>query len=156
MTPIIFIISVSLVLMLMLYWILRDFDRGRRRQQDNFQFETAQELFNYVDEDVYLGENHIELIRPEMGRVQALWNFSQDKWAELCGVSEQKKKTREPYLRFYQASEQLRTFDMSLRNRSGHQDFDLPANTACYFSIGYKENGRFFPVMTSRTLMRQC
>lgn len=156
MTPIIFIISVSLVLMLMLFWILSDYDRGRRRQQNSFQFETAQELFKYVDEELYLGENRIELVRPEPGRVQALWNLSQEKWIELCGISEQKKKTREPYLRFYQACDQVRTFDTALRHRSGHQDFDLQPGTACYFTLGYKENGKFFPAMTSRTVMRQC
>lgn len=156
MTPIIFIISVSLVLLLMLYWILSDYDRGRRRQQNHYQFEAAQELFKYVDEDVYLGENRIELTRLELEKVQALWNLSQDKWMELCGINDKKKKTREPFLRFYQACEQLRTFDILIRHRSGRQDFDLPPGTACYFAIGYKENGRFFPIMTSRTLMRQC
>lgn len=153
MAPIIFITSVSVVLLLMLYWVLRD-DTGQRRIRSNYQFEAAQELFNYMEDEVYLGENCIQLQRTGSARVRTYWNLSRDKWAEISG-SDERKKNREPFLRFYQAGELLHAFDMPLKQRCGHHDFDLPPMTACYGSLGYKENGRFSALFTSRTLMRQ-
>ncbi|HWP95968.1 MAG TPA: hypothetical protein VN426_03890 [Syntrophomonadaceae bacterium] len=155
MAPIIFITSVSLVLLLMLYWVLRG-DGGQRRSRSDFRFETAQELFNYVEDDVYLGENCIQLQRTSEGRVSTYWNLALEKWQEMGGSADPSKRSREPFLRVYQAGDLLHTLDMPLKQRCGQFDFDLPPHTACYCSLGFKENGRFSALVTSRTLMRQC
>lgn len=158
MIPIVFILTVSLVLIAMLYWVLHNSEARQRplnNRRNDYQFESAQELFKYVENEVYLGEDKVELLRYDEDRVRALWNLSEDKWRQLAERGES-NKNREPFLRLYQAGERLRFMDMPLRQKSGHFDYDLPPSTASYFTMGYKENNRFYPLLTSRTVMRQC
>lgn len=158
MIPIVFILTVSLILIAMLYWVLRSSEGQRRpgdKRRNDYQFEAAQELYKYVENEVYLGENKVELLRYDEDRVRALWNLSEDKWQQATERGNN-DKNREPFLRLYQAGELLHSMDMPLKQRSGHFDFDLPPSTASYFSVGYKENNRFYPLVTSRTVMRQC
>lgn len=155
MAPIIFITSVSLVLLLMLYWVLRG-DGSHQHSRSDYRFEAAQELFKYVEDEVYVGENGIQLERISEGRVRTYWNLTRDKWQEISGPADSGKRTREPFLRIYQAGDLLHSFDMPLKQRCGHIDSDLPPHTACYGSLGFKENGRFSALFTSHTLMRHC
>ena len=87
--------------------------------------------------------------------MRAIWNLSEEKWRQLSERAEN-SKSREPFLRIYQAGELLHTMDVPLKQKSGHFDYDLPPSTASYFNVGYKENNRFYGVLTSRTVMRQC
>lgn len=158
MIPVVFIITVSLVLIAMLYWVLRNSEDGRRsptNHRDRYQFEAAQELFKYVEEEANLAVDTVALVRNDEDRVRALWNLSEDKWRHFSERVEN-KRNREPFLRIYQAGELLHTMDVPLKQPSGHFDYDLAPFTASYFTLGYKENNRFLGVLTSRTVMRQC
>lgn len=160
MVPIIFIVTVSLILVAMLYWVLRSAGEGERRTRHSkrgaYQFESAQELFKYVDDEVYLREDGVQLVRINENRMRALWNLGEGQWQDFNRSGDQKNRGREAFMRVHQAGEHLRTIDMPLRQRSGHFDYDLSPGIATYFSIGFKENNRFYPVLTSRTILRQC
>jgi hypothetical protein len=158
MIPVVFILTVSLILIAMLYWVLRS-SEGQRRPGNNlrhdYQFESAQELFKYAPDEAYLGEDRVELIRHDDDRVRAIWNLSEEKWRQFSERAEN-SKSREPFLRIYQAGELLHSMDVPLKQKNGHFDYELSLATASYFTLGYKENNRFCGVLTSRTVMRQC
>lgn len=158
MIPVVFILTVSLILIAMLYWVLHNSEgqgRSGNNRLNDYQFESAQELFKYAPDESYLEENKVELIRCNEDRVRALWNLSEEKWQQFSG-SGQNNKNREPFLRIYQAGELLHTIDMPLKQKSGSLEYDLPPFTASYLALGYKENNRFYGLLSSRTVMRQC
>ncbi|MEN6392060.1 MAG: DUF4912 domain-containing protein [Syntrophomonas sp.] len=156
MIPVVFIITVSLILIAMLYWVLHSSEGQRRPGPNNeYQFESAQELFKYAPDEAYLDEDKLELVRRDDDRVRALWNLSEDKWQQFSKNAEN-DKNREPFLRIYLAGELLHTMDVPLKQKNGHFDYDLAPFTASYFTLGYKDNKSFCPLLTSRTIMRQC
>lgn len=158
MIPVVFILTVSLILIAMLYWVLHSSEEQRRpgnNLRNDYQFESAQELFKYTPGGAYLDEDKVELLRYDDDRMRAIWNLSDEKWQQFSERCEN-NKSREPFLRIYQAGELLHTMDMPLKQKNGHFDYELPPLTASYFTLGYKENNRFCSVLTSRTIMRQC
>ena len=160
MTPILYVSLLAGMLLLIIYISLTTLaDRSPNRHfkvpGHMFQFESAQELFKYVEsEDIYLPHDSIKLVRNDYHRVTAYWHLSREKWEEYQNLSRETFRQEQIFLRIYEAREFLRTRDIPVRSTIGSYDFELPSKTFCYGSLGIKEGERFLPLLCSNLVGR--
>ena len=159
MTPVLYVSLLAGMLLLIIYISLSTLGGSKKRRYKipghRFQFESAQELFKYVEsEDLYLPHDSIKLVRNDYHRVTAYWHLSREKWEEYQDLSRETFRSDQIFLRIYEAREFLKTRDIPVRSTIGSYDFELPSRTFCYSSLGEKEGERFIPLLCSNLVGR--
>lgn len=156
MTPLLFITLVTAVLLILLYWILSTLDfqeKGRKKgRRPSYHFETAQELFKYVEPDYELVENSIKLTKTSPNYVIVCWNLSQEKWNESRSVQTNKPDVEDIILRLLETSKQFKILDIPVNSLLGKYEFKLENNTTWYASLGFVNNESFNPILTSNKI----
>jgi len=157
MTPLIFIVIVTVVLCLLIYWVLNTIKQDNKKtfSARSLYFESASELAINSPHEFYLAQNAIKIQRCEGEFGLVFWNLSRTKWESICaeqGISPDMKRI---VLRVNEAAEHFNYSDMWVRTIVGQCRFHLQPETAYYVTLGIKHRKRFIPIFTSNTIMRQ-
>jgi len=157
MTPLIFIVIVTVVLCLLVFWVLNTIKHDNKNSAAvrNFNFESASELAINSADEFYLAQNAIKIQRCEGEYGLAFWNLSRSRWESICaeqGISQDMKRI---VLRVNEAGERFNYSDMWVRTIAGQCRFHLQPETAYYVTLGIQHRKRFIPIFTSNTIIRQ-
>ncbi len=156
MTPLFFIITVTTVLILLIYWVLSTVKETEniRTKIPIFNYELASELYTYGESELYLPHNSIKFIGNDSKSLFAYWNLSKEKFLE---VAEQNNTAPDPeriMLRLYEISEWQRYSDIQVKSISGRCRFELQAGVSYYVVLGISLKNQFIPILTSQTIRK--
>lgn len=156
MTPLLFIIIVTTVLSLLIYWVLNTIKEGDTLQTKipRFNYEVAPELASYGESELYVPQNSIKFIGNDAKSLFAYWNLSQEQFAKLA---QENQITPDPeciVLRLYEVSEWLRFSDINVKSISGRCRFELQPGIAYYVVLGLKVKNKLIPLLTSNTIKK--
>jgi hypothetical protein len=158
MPPLLYIILLSAVLFIMLYWVLsaagpeEHRSRFKMPSQDMFSWESAQELFKYLEtEEFYLPADSIKLLAIDSGHLRAYWRISQSKWQEILKQLGNRASGRELILRLHQDGKTLDLPDASVKRPVGSYDWEIEAESSYYVSLGITGND-YTPLIISDKL----
>ena len=154
MSPLLYIILLIAVLLLMLYWMLSSLSPQQERRiripDRGFVFESAQELFKYLEEgEFYLPDDSVKLIPAESGHLRAYWHFSQRKWQDML-KEVGKSREKQLVLRLHQGEDSYQ--EVSVKRPAGSYDWEVPGESPCYVSLGIKNKDNYTPVLISSKL----
>lgn len=156
MVPLVFILIVSLVLFLLVYWVLSTMrlDETRDKDAGSFFFETAPELFTYgympdIRPYIPFEANRLKLVRGNADHLITYWMIEDDKKEEF------KKNIGhgELVLRIYQTSFGIIYEELPVDSLKGSHYFESKPETAYYAVLGVKKDDSFVPWFYSNTLM---
>ena len=155
MSPLLYIILLTAVLLLMLYWVLSSLSpgqEGRVRVPDReFAFESAQELFKYLEEgEFYLPDDSVKLMPAESGHLRAYWHLKQEKWQEILKQVDKKSGEEGLVLRLHQGEDSYQ--EVPVNKPAGSYDWDVPGESPCYVSLGIKSKDNYTPLLISSEL----
>lgn len=148
MTPLLFISIVTLIILLMVFWVLssiKDFSI-RGDQKKLFDFESGQRLIDYVEPQ---SEDHIFLIIKDSMHMRAYWILSEEKWQESTARNTSKI---ELILRINKSKPIAKTYDHTIKDLSGEFDFIISPQSTYYASLGTNDEGHFIPIIFSNTI----
>jgi hypothetical protein len=155
MSPLLYIILLTTVLLLMLYWVLSSFSPRRERRirvpDREFAFESAQELFKYLETgEFYLPGDSLKLMPAESGHLRAYWHLKQEKWQEI--LKQVDNKTGEEYLvlRLHQGEDSYQ--EVPVKKPAGSYDWEVSGESPCSISLGIKSRDNYRPVLISDKL----
>ncbi len=156
MTPVFFIILVSVILSLLVFWILNTIQNTETAvpPKGAFSFESAAELGMHDVGEFYLAQNNIkiQLCKESLGLVY--WNLDKAKWEEACAVYGIKPDIRRIVLRVNEMGEKIHYSDMWVGSFAGQYRFRLEAHKTYYVSLGVKYRRRFIPIITSNSIIQ--
>lgn len=155
MVPLLFIILVSGILLLMVYWILSN--PGKRRYPEHtpprkYDFETAQELFKYVEPVKELTEENELKLSAHSRYILASWNIKPSTWQEILGEFGADLKYEDLLIRLHDSRMQSSDFELPVSDLSGTCHFQSIPGTAYYAVIGIKQGKDFIPLFLSNTI----
>jgi hypothetical protein len=157
MVPLVFILIVSLVLILLVYWVISTmkFDDDQDTEAGSFFFETAPELYTYgylpdIQPYIPYQTNQIRLCRGNSSHLLTYWMVEEDKKAEFMKDS---SINGELGLRIYQTSAGVKYDDVAIRNLKGSYHFSSKPDTAYYTVLGIKDHDTFIPWIYSNTIL---
>jgi len=139
----------------MLYWVLSSLSpgqEGRVRVPDReFAFESAQELFKYLEEgEFYLPDDSVKLMPAESGHLRAYWHFNQRKWQEILKQVGNKTGQKQLVLRLHQGEDSYQ--EVPFNKPAGSYDWEVPGESPCYVSLGIKSKDNYTPLLISSEL----
>lgn len=153
MTPLLFISIVTLVLVSLVYWILASLEKRQisddPKGRDSLKFETAQELFKFVDPEP-VAEQDVLGIQIHKEHIQLYWHISNDTWnstLEKFGLQMQRDKV---VIRLYDSS--LHIMDIPVNDIQGGQKVKTGDFHVSYGVLGVKVQEDFTPLFLSRNL----
>jgi hypothetical protein len=156
--PLLYIFLLCAVLILMLYWVLYAIRPPRRNSRTKvpdkrrFSFESAQELFKYLEaEEFYLPLDTIKLVKIESGHLRAYWRLSQNEWQEIMRQLN-KSDGREIILRLHQDERILKGLDAPVKAPVGGHDWEFLPNNFIYVSLGIKSKDNYIPLLLSEKI----
>jgi len=153
MSPLLYIILLTTVLLLMLFWVLvslspRQERRFRLPDRVSFAFESAQELFKYLEEgEFYLPDDSVKLMPAESGHLRAYWHLGQGKWQEILKQVGNKTGEEELVLRLHQGKDTYQ--EVPVKKPVGSYDWEVTGESPCSISLGIKSRDNYTPVLTS-------
>lgn len=157
MTPLLFIIIASTVLLLLVYWVLstlRNDDAPDNSRK--FKFETAPELsFDYSisnHSDIPPDNNELKLSKINESQLVAQWNISEEKWQEKLSAIGYPFTAENITLRVYPTSAGMKSFDIPVKSLQGSHDFFCQPDTAYYVVLGILQT-TFVPLIFSNTVI---
>lgn len=156
MSPLLYIILLTTVLLLMLYWVLaslspRRVHRVKVPDRVRFAFESAQELFKYLETgEFYLPGDNIKLMPAESGHLRAYWHLKQEKWQEILKQVGNKTGEEELVLRLHQGEDSYQ--EVSIKKPAGSYDWEVTGESPCYISLGIKSKNNYNPLLISGKL----
>lgn len=157
MVPLVFILVVSLVLLLLVYWVLSTLKWDEIKESDagSFFFETAPEFYTWgylPDIDPYLPykPNEIRLCRGNSSHLLTYWLVEEDKKAEFMAANNIKG---ELILRIYQTSGGIVFEEISVSSLKDSYSFEVKPEKAYYTVLGFKNENSFHPWLYSNTLL---
>lgn len=151
MIPLIFIVVVSLVLMLLVYWVLSTIKSDNPdKDVGSFYFETAPELYTYgylpdILPYIPYESNQLKLCRGSASYLLAFWMVAEGE--------EPAAGQRDLSLRIYQTSAGVVFTDIPVSNLKGSHYFKVEPGRAYYAVLGDNHNGSFDPWLYSNTLL---
>lgn len=154
MPPLLYITLLTVVLLLMLYWVLSSYRPRRERRvkvpdKVRFAYESAQELFKYLEEgEFYLPSNSIKLLPTESGQLRTYWHLSQGKWQEL--LKQVKPDDQQLVLRLHQGEDCYQ--EVPVTKPAGSYDWEVQEAPHYYASIGIKTRDNYTPILISSKL----
>ena len=158
MSPLLYIILLTVVLLVMLYWVLGSLSPQRERRvrvpdRIRFAFESAQELFKYLEEgEFYLPDDSIKLMPAESGQLRAYWHLSQGKWQEILKQLGTKSGDKQLVIRLYQDNNEDCYQEIPVKKPVGSYDWEVPRESPYYISLGIKSRDNYTPVLISSEL----
>lgn len=155
MTPLLFIILVTLVLLLMIYWILSV--PAKRRYPETtppkkYDFETAQELFKYVEPAGEMAEENELKLSAQSKYILASWNIKPSAWQEILNEFGSDLEYEDLLIRLHDSRLYSNDFELPVSDLSGTCHFQSIPGTAYYAVIGIKQNDDFIPLLLSNTI----
>lgn len=155
MTPLLFIILVTLVLLLMVYWILSV--PTKRRYPENtppkkYNFETAQELFKYVEPVREMAEDNELKLSAHSKYILASWNIKLSTWQEILNEFGADLEYEDLLIRLHDSRLHSNDFELPVSDLSGTCHFQSIPGTAYYAVIGIKQSDDFIPLFLSNTI----
>jgi hypothetical protein len=141
----------------MLYWVLSSLtprrDRRIRVPDREFAFESAQELFKYLETgEFHLPDNSIKLIPAESGHLRAYWYLSQEKWQKILKQVGNKPGRNQLVLRLHQGDKEDSFQEVPLKKPAGSYDWEVTGESPCSVSLGIKGRYNYTPVLISSEL----
>ncbi len=155
MVPLLFIILVTGVLLLMVYWILSS--PAKRPHPENtpqrkYDFETAQELFKYVEPVREMTRENELKLSAHSKYILASWNIKPSTWQEILDEFGVDLKYEDLLIRLHDSRLQSSDFELPVSDLSGTCHFQSIAGTAYYAVIGIKQGDDFIPLFLSNTI----
>lgn len=155
MSPLLYIILLTAVLLLMLYWVLSSLSPRRERRvrvsDRGFAFESAQELFKYLETgEFYLPGDSIKLIPAESGHLRAYWHLKQEKWQEILKQVDNKPGGKQLVLRLHQGEDSHQ--EVPVKKSAGSYDWEVREDSPYFISLGIKSRDNYTPVLISSKL----
>lgn len=150
MTPLLFISLTTVVLVLLLYWILSTLDwqeKPKPRDPKAYHFETAQELFKYMEPDTELASDSIKMAQNRSGYRIITWNMSPEKWEESISERGMQPDERFIILRLEKRGKMERVYDIPVGSLSGSYEFKANNNESWSASLGFKDD-TYEPILT--------
>ncbi len=154
MSPLLYIILLTVVLLLMLYWVLSSLTPRRERRirvpDREFAFESAQELFKYLETgEFHLPDNSVKLMPAESGHLRAYWHLSQEKWQEILKQVDNKPGGKQLVLRLHQDNKEDSYQEVLIKKPAGSYDWEVTGESPCSISLGIKNRDNYTPILTS-------
>ncbi len=153
MTPLLFISIVTLVLVILVYWILASLEKrpvnDEPESSNNMQFETAQELFKFLDPQ-QIPEQDVLRLQADKEHVQLYWHISSDTWDSTMEKFGLKAEQENVVIRLYDSN--LRIMDIPAQDIQGGQKVKTENFQASYGVLGIKVKEDFIPLFLSRSL----
>lgn len=156
MTPLIFILIVSLILALLVYWVISTLNyENKLNEHHNLRYETASELsYGFaVRNGLSPRENELKLIRLDEMQLLAGWNISQEKWEEKAKAVDHGVHESNITLRVYYTSNSVKSFDIPVKSLRGSHELFYRSGTSYYVALGILNGSAFIPVIFSNTIM---
>jgi hypothetical protein len=153
MSPLLYITLLTAVLLLMLYWVLVSLSPRRERRirvpdGARLAFESAQELFKYLEEgEFYLPDDSIKLMPAESGHLRAYWHLSREKWQEILRQAGNRTGEKELVLRLHQGEDSYQ--EVPVKKPVGSYDWEVSGESPCNISLGIKSRDNYTPVLIS-------
>lgn len=159
MSPLLYITLLCAVLLIMLFWVIGTMPPEKPGlhlkipDRDMFSWESAQELFKYLEtEEFYLPANSIKLLRTDSGHLRAYWRLSQEKWQEILKQLGNKSNGKKLVLRLHQDESNLNLPDAPVKRPVGSYDWEIPAESSHYVSLGIISTDKYTPLLLSSKL----
>jgi hypothetical protein len=158
MTPLMFIIITSVVLLLLVYWVLSTlYKEDEVTDNRKYFFETAPELgtFDYnvpYNINAVSLTNEVKLFKINELQLLAQWDISENKWKEELSKINQPFTLDNIILRVSQTSAGVKSFDIPIKSLQGSHDFFSRPDTAYYIVLGIMQDS-FIPVIFSNTII---
>ncbi|KUG03251.1 hypothetical protein ASZ90_019350 [hydrocarbon metagenome] len=153
MTPLLFISIVTLVLVTLVYWILNSLEKrpvdDESESRNNMQFETAQELFKYLDPQPE-PEQDVLRLQADKEYVHLYWHISSDTWDSTMDKFGLKAQRNNVIIRLYDSN--LSIMDIPAKDIKGGQKIKTENFQVSYAVLGIKVNEDFVPLFLSRSL----
>lgn len=151
-----FIILLTAALIILSYMTIiwtRPFKTRSPLPRRRFAFESAPELFRYVEPDYYLAPNSIRLTRLSGAQINASWRINREHWRNMGKDAAELLEEGKLILRLYRSGELLQIQDVLIKNPSGNLSLELGETESCCASLGVKEGDHFTPWMFSNTVI---
>lgn len=155
MVPLVFILIVSLVLFLLVWWVLSTLriDGTYDKEAGSFFFETAPELYTYgympdIRSYIPFENNCLRLNRVNSKRLLAYWMIDDDKADEFNKAG---SIDGELVLRICQTGSVYK--DVPAESLKDSYHFEFKPETAYYAVLGMKKDDSFFPWLYSNTVL---
>lgn len=155
MTPLLFISIITLILLIMVYWILASLEKrppaDPSEARNKFKFETAQELFKFLDPQPGL-EQEPDVLRLQVNKeyTKLYWHISSETWDSTMEKFGLKVQHENVIIRLYDSD--LKTMDIAVSDIQGGQKVKTDKFQANYGVLGIKVKGDFVPLFLSRHL----
>jgi hypothetical protein len=152
MTPLIFISIVTLILVLLVFWILSSLEKKPPEYLGNrgeAKFETSQELFRYIDQDPIQDEDvlHLDYQKEEL---KLFCNISQCTWQHSWQQYTKQEDSPDLLIRIFDSHSQ--TMDIPVQDRQGRQKVKTGSFKPSYGVMGVKVENEFIPLFLSHSL----
>ncbi len=153
MTPLLFISIITLVLVILVYWILASLEKRSAEDEpegDNtLKFETAQELFKFLDPQPACEQDVLRL-QADKEYIKLYWNISSETWdstMEKFGLIVQRENV---IIRLYDSDSNI--MDVPVNDIQGGQKVKTEKFQPSYAVLGIKVKEEFVPLFLSRSL----
>lgn len=156
MTSLLFIIVVTSVLILLIYWVLSTIKETDKIQTKipRFKYEIAQELAVYGESELYVPENTVKFTGQDAKSLFAYWNMTREKFNQVAEEYQIDPDPERIVLRLYEVSDWLRYYDIKVKSMAGRCRFELQAGVAYYVVLGVRKGKEFIPILASPTICK--
>lgn len=149
MTPLFYIIILSGLLLLLVYWILSSSEQPRekpRKAINRFHNEAAQELLKYLPSDDVKEEDEFSLYVSD-NQIIVYWNITPQSWLEKLEKLEWQQDQLKTTIRLYDATCHL--LDTDVEDINGTCHFARNPATPYYAMLGVSNNQHYIPFYLS-------
>ncbi|QGU00865.1 hypothetical protein SYNTR_2271 [Candidatus Syntrophocurvum alkaliphilum] len=156
MTPLSYIILLSLALIALLFVVLTSLNKREeeRKPIEKLDFETAGELspeeVRLADLDLDYNKNQIVLYSMQPNKLFVKWHLTQKTWDK---IENKDIKLDDILLRVYKIEGIVKSFDFSVNATYGGQEIDCTPGTAYYCALGIMKDTGFSPLVISNTII---
>ncbi len=152
MTPLLFISIVTLVLVTLVYWILASLEKrppaDAPENSNKLKFETAQELFRFLDPQP-VPEQDVLRLQASEEHVQIYWHISSDTWNSTMEKFGLKAQRENVVIRLYNSDSRI--MDIPAQDIQGGKKVKTENFQASYAVLGIKIKEDFVPLFLSRS-----
>jgi hypothetical protein len=152
MIPLLFISIVTLILVLLSYWILNNMEKQQYTPRkpantpNKFKFETAQELFKYVEPDISEPSGLYLEIKPQ--GVHLNWDINPDDWQSALQHAGLREGNEHQVIRLISADDSF--IDIEINSLKGARELSTGSFRTHYAVLGIKNDENFVPLFKSQ------
>ncbi len=153
MTPLLFISVVTLVLIVMIYWILSSLEKRSPEEdheaRERIRFESSPELFDFPDPNT-VAEQDVLRIQAHKDSLQLYWQVSSTTWENTMQKLGLDNKKKAIVIRVFNSTAQA--MDFPVNDIQGGQQVKTGSFQASYAVLGVKITDKFVPLFLSRQI----